>query len=199
MDAGTVWQPGSRPGGDGRVPMMSQPRPVDRQAILEEYERVREAFHRLLAAQDVDWSGPSHGTRWTNEQLLFHMLFGYLVVRALLVVVWVCARLPAGVGRGFARLLDAGTPLFDRVNYYGSGAAATALNRRRMGTAADRVLSALARRLRRETETNLRRGMYFPVRWDPFFGEFMTLADVYRYPNRHFEFHRRQLAGGTSP
>ena len=27
----------------------------------------------------------------------------------------------------------------------------------------------------------LRRGMYYPVRWDPFFKQFMTLADIYHY------------------
>ena len=32
----------------------------------------------------------------------------------------------------------------------------------------------------------------FPPGWDPYFG-FMSLADVYRYPARHFEHHRRQL------
>ncbi len=35
--------------------------------------------------------------------------------------------------------------------------------------------------------------MYDPVRWDPFFQDFMTLADIYRYPTQHFDFHRPQL------
>ncbi|KJY23826.1 hypothetical protein VR46_43260 [Streptomyces sp. NRRL S-444] len=39
----------------------------------------------------------------------------------------------------------------------------------------------------------LARGMHFPVRWDPFFKDFMTLADIYRYPTQHFDFHHRQL------
>ncbi|MET9856811.1 hypothetical protein ABZY57_28240 [Streptomyces sp. NPDC006450] len=30
-------------------------------------------------------------------------------------------------------------------------------------------------------------------RRDPFFKDFMTLADLYRYPTQHFDFHRRQL------
>ena len=36
----------------------------------------------------------SNGTKWTNEQLLFHMLFGYLLVRNLLVLVRVLSALP---------------------------------------------------------------------------------------------------------
>jgi len=35
--------------------------------------------------------------------------------------------------------------------------------------------------------------MYYPVRWDPSFNEFMTMADIYHYPSQHFGFHQRQL------
>jgi hypothetical protein len=38
--------------------------------------------------------------------------------------------------------------------------------------------------------------MCFPVKWDPFFRDRMTLADVYHYPFQHFEFHGRQLSRG---
>lgn len=60
------------------------------------------------------------------------MVFGYMVVRALLPLVKIFGRLPPAVGRGFARLLNAGTPPFDVVNYWGSRAAARLFNRRRM-------------------------------------------------------------------
>ena len=29
--------------------------------------------------------------------------------------------------------------------------------------------------------------------WDPYFRDYMTLADVYHYATQHFDFHRRQL------
>jgi hypothetical protein len=35
--------------------------------------------------------------------------------------------------------------------------------------------------------------MHYPTTWDPFFDAYMTLADIYRYPTRHFRFHQRQL------
>ena len=39
--------------------------------------------------------GPSRrGTRWTSEQLLFHMVFGYMIVQRLLILVKVFSRLP---------------------------------------------------------------------------------------------------------
>jgi hypothetical protein len=32
---------------------------------------------------------------------------------------------------------------------------------------------------------------------DPFFKNYMTLADVYHYPTRHFMFHSKQLSAGS--
>jgi hypothetical protein len=41
--------------------------------------------------------------------------------------------------------------------------------------------------------------MSFPTRWDPFFKETMTLADVYAYPVAHFDFHAAQLFLDADP
>jgi hypothetical protein len=72
-------------------------------------------------------------------------------------------------------------------------------NRNRMGAKWDRVIRSLLRRLDRETEPSLARGMPYPTRWDPFFREYMTLGVVYHYPTQHFWFHHRQLGvrGGS--
>jgi hypothetical protein len=35
--------------------------------------------------------------------------------------------------------------------------------------------------------------MYYPVRWDPFLKDFMTLAHIYHYPTQHFRFHSNKL------
>jgi hypothetical protein len=35
--------------------------------------------------------------------------------------------------------------------------------------------------------------MHFPVSWDPFFRDYMTLPDVYHYVTQHYRHHRRQL------
>ena len=58
----------------------------------------------------------------------------------------------------------------------------------------NRVIAALQRKLAREPEGAFYRGMQFPTRWDPFFKDYMTLEDVYRYPGQHFDFHKHQLA-----
>ena len=168
--------------------------PVDRAAITREMTRAQAQLHALLSSADAaDLRRRSDGTRWSNEQLLFHMVFGYLVVRTLLPLVRLMGRLPAPVGRGWAALLNAATRPFDFVNYAGSVIAARVFDHGRMGSLCDHTIAALTRRLERESEAALHRGMPFPTRWDPYFAEYMTLAEVYRYPTRHFEPHRRQL------
>jgi hypothetical protein len=57
----------------------------------------------------------------------------------------------------------------------------------------DRVQADFRRLLGQATPADLARGMHYPTRWDPFFTGYMTLADLYRYPTRHYDFHRRQL------
>ena len=163
--------------------------------ILAGYARAcRELDAWLGSASAEDLRRRSNGTKWTNEELLFHMVFGYMVVRALLPLVGIVSRLPAPAGRAFATVLNAGTLPFDVVNYWGSRAASLVFNRRRMGRKLARTTASLSRRLERETSGSLSRSMPFPDRWDPFFTPLMTLNDVYAYPTLHFDFHARQLS-----
>jgi hypothetical protein len=167
---------------------------MDRNEISAEMDRARADFHRLVrTASDTELHQPSNGTRWTNEQLLFHMLFGYLVVRTLLFLVRGFARLPDGVSRRFAGLLNAATRPFHVVNYVGSLGGARVLGRPGMERTMDRVIVALQGSLRRQSATTLARGMHFPVGWDPYFHDYMTLLDVYHYATQHYDHHRRQL------
>ena len=108
---------------------------VDRAATATDMERARNEFHQLLAEANGEdaWDKPTRGTCWTNEQLLFHMGFGYMIVARLLILVKVFSRLPDQVSRAFAGLLNAATKPFHVINYYGSCAAALVYNRRRMG------------------------------------------------------------------
>jgi DinB superfamily len=165
--------------------------------ILAGYRRnCGELEQWLSAASDGDLRRKSTGTRWTNEELLFHMVFGYMVVQALLPLVRVFGALPRPVSRGFAWLLNAGTGAFDVVNYLGSKAAARVFNRRRMAAKLRRVTRSLQQRLDAESAAGLSRGMSFPERWDPFFKPWMSLAEVYAYPVQHFDFHAAQLSLG---
>jgi hypothetical protein len=161
------------------------------------YERnCRELEGWLAGASDADLRRRSAGTRWTNEELLFHMVFGYMVVQALLPLVRTFGALPAPFSRAFAAMLNAGTAPFDAVNYLGSKAAARVFNRKRMAAKLRRVTDVLERRMAAESAASLARGMSFPDRWDPFFTPWMSVADVYAYPVRHFDFHAAQLSFG---
>ena len=167
---------------------------MDRQVVRDEMEQARQTFHRLLDSATVaEMSRPSNGTKWTNGQLLFHMLFGYLIVVRLLVLVRIFGRLPDGVSRAFAGALEASTKPFHVINYYGSVGGPRLLGYEGMGQRFDRVIDTLIRHLNRESDSELSRGMHYPTSWDPYFQAYMTLADVYRYPTQHFEHHRRQL------
>lgn len=170
------------------------PAAVDREAIVADLTACAADLRQLL-----DGAGPerlrarSDGTAWTNEELLFHMVFGFLVVRRLLRLVRVVSTLPPWVGRGFAGLLEASRRPFHQVNFAGSRGGALVFNRHRMGWLCDRTIAALVRNLRAEPEERLRRGMAFPTSWDPYFQPYMTLADVYAYPVLHYAHHRAQL------
>ena len=166
----------------------------DRAAILADMDHARRDFRRLIAgATEAGLGRPSAGTRWTNRQLLFHMLLGYLVVRALLILVRLFGWLPDGASAAFARLLDSARRPFHLINYLGSCAGARIIPPARMPGVLDRVIGALGRSLQHETAGTLRRGMHYPTTWDPFFRPYMTLAALYAYPTRHFRFHQQQL------
>jgi hypothetical protein len=71
----------------------------------------------LAGASPGDLARTSNGTRWSNEQLLFHMLFGYLVVRNLRIIVKVFGRLPDQASQAFARLLNSSSTPFHVINF----------------------------------------------------------------------------------
>jgi hypothetical protein len=172
----------------------------DRKPIHAELERVREDLHRLVAhATASDLRRGTDGTRWTNGQLLWHMAFGYLIVWRLLPGVRLFGRLPDGYSRRFAAALNVGTRPFHVINYLGACAGALVYRGPRLTRMLDRIVDRLHCRLDAETEESLGRQMHFPVRWDPFFADAMTVADVYHYGTQHYDFHRAQLTLEPAP
>jgi hypothetical protein len=176
------------PGGGGPA------RPIDRATIIAELSACRSDLAGLLATAAPDrLTARSRGTAWSNEQLLFHMVFGFLIVCRLLPLVRLVSRLPEPVGRGFAALLEAGRVPFHWVNYAGACVGTIVFDRSRMGWLCDRTITRLIQSLTAEPEERLGRGMPFPTSWDPYFEPFMTLGDVYAYPAVHYVHHRAQL------
>lgn len=171
---------------------------MDCQEIHDELDRACDDFVQLIDRSAVaEMRLPSEGTRWTNEQLLFHMLFGFLLVRNLLPVVRTFSRLPEGASVRFASSLNRATRPFHHVNYLGSLGGARVLGYPGMQRLMRRVIRDLHRSLDTRSGQDLARGMHFPVGWDPYFLDFMTLREVYHYPTQHYQHHRRQLTLAT--
>jgi hypothetical protein len=174
-------------------------RPPDPGLVHRDLERVRADFRLLLdTATPRGLRRRTVGTRWTNAQMLWHMAFGFLIVRRLLPLVRLLGRLPQPVGRAFATALNAGTRPFHVVNYLGGVGGALVFHGPRLRRLLDHTVDALHRRLDAETPETLARRMRFPVDWDPFFHSTMSLAEVYAYGAQHYDFHRTQLTLDTS-
>ncbi|HET9649916.1 MAG TPA: DinB family protein [Microlunatus sp.] len=165
---------------------------MSRVEIADELQRVGADFRALVAdASAAQLRRRSAGTRWTNRQLLFHMLFGYLIVRTLMPLVHLLGRL--GWSRRFAAVLNAARGPFHVINYLGSVGGGQLLRPAAMVALMDRTVRALQRRLARETDDSLSLRMHFPVGWDPYFRSTMSVEEVYHYGTEHYEHHRRQL------
>ena len=121
------------------------------------------------------------------------MLFGFLLVRALLVLVKGFGRLPDAVSRTFAAVLNAGTRPFHVLNYLCALPGGRVLPTDTMVSLMESTIGRLRASLARESQRTLALAMHFPTRWDPYFNDVMTVADVYDYPTQHYNHHRRQL------
>ena len=167
---------------------------MDKRDIDAHLEWAAADFHDVLdSTSRAELRAPTNGTKWTNEQLLFHMLFGFLLVRALLPLVKGFGRLPDAVSRVFAAALNAATRPFHLVNYLSALPGSRVVRGPAMGRFMDRTIGHLRASLERESGRTLALAMHFPIGWDPYFKDVMTVADVYDYPTQHYDHHRRQL------
>src|SRR3954462_6115158 len=143
---------------------------LDRDAVLAGYARARDTFRRVADGASPEYLAQrSRGTRWTNRQLLFHMVFGYLIVYTLRWIVRLGGLLPRWASRAFSAVLNVFTGPFNVANYVGSGIGGTVFTVARMESTMDWRTRRLAARLAIESDVTLARGMHFPPRWDPFF------------------------------
>jgi hypothetical protein len=163
-------------------------------AISQEMERARTTFHELIRdATPADLRRRSAGTRWTNRQLLFHMVFGYLITRTLLPLVRGFGRLPLSCSRRFSAVLHAVRRPYHLVNYLGSCLGGALVSPPLMAVLLDRTIAALRRDLAGESADRLQLRMAFPTSWDPYFTATMSVLDVHHFGTQHFMHHRDQL------
>jgi hypothetical protein len=167
---------------------------MDRAAVHDEMEQARIDFKDLVGqATPAHLGRGSNGTRWTNRQLLFHMLFGYLIVRTLLPLVHAFGHRPDSWSRRFAAILNAGQRPFHLINYLGSRGGGQALPTSAVIKLMERTIHSMHRKLDGESEKSMALTMHFPTAWDPYFQDTMSVLDVYHYGTQHFDHHRKQL------
>ncbi|MBI5230591.1 MAG: DinB family protein [Coriobacteriales bacterium] len=168
-------------------------------SIHEDLERSRARFHALLESLSAEeWDAPSRNPAWTNGQVIYHILFAFMLVPSLFWMIKFWSRLPWGASRAFAAVLDFSTPLFNWVNALGPRGQARVLGRKRAEPIFERVHRSTLRKVDSLHGSEWQRGMHYPTRWDPSFGDFMTFEDLLRYPSKHMERHLRQLSAGSA-
>jgi hypothetical protein len=147
---------------------------MQRAGVQQEMEQARLDFHDLVKrASAEDLRRRTTGTRWTNRQLLFHMVFGYLIVRSLMPLAHTLGRL--GWSRRFAAILNSLRRPFHLINYLGSVGGGQLLTPAAMARLMDRTVRALQRKFAVETDNSLNLIMHFPPAWDPYFQPTMSV------------------------
>ena len=169
-------------------------RETQRARVRAELETARQEFHAMAGALSARaWVEPSHNPGWTNGQLLFHVMLGFILVPPLArLLVWF-GRLPGVWSRTFAGVLDVATPVFNRVNALGPRAGARLLGKAGVVRRFDRVHARILARLDRIRPGDWSLTMPYPTRWDPRFRSDMRLENLFRYPIDHLRHHRAQL------
>jgi hypothetical protein len=168
--------------------------PVRREQLRSELDAAWREFHEMAAAiTEERWTLPSHNPGWTNGQVLFHVLLGFILVLPLANLIIVFGHLPKSFSRAFAAVLNLSTPFFHVVNAIGPRAAARALGRAGVIARFDKVHRAIQRRLDRVTDRQWQLTMAYPTRWDPRFRADMRLEHLFAYPIAHLRHHRGQL------
>lgn len=163
--------------------------------IRTELETTRAVFHALLNSfTESDLRRKSRNPGWTNGEILAHMTFGFIILKALLPMARVWGRLPKWTSKRFAGLLNVLTVPFNWVNALGARFQSRVFTYARIGAAYDWVYFSLMKQINSIQEDEWERGMHYPTRWDPNFSDFMTIEKLFHYPVVHFHFHLEQIA-----
>ncbi len=167
----------------------------NKRAIAAVLRANRAEFHALLDSMSAaDRRRESLNPGWTNQEVLFHMTFAFMLIPALLWIVRGFGLLPDRYSKAFANLLNAATPAFNVVNAAGARIGCRVVSTARLARLYDRSHRAILKRLSRLSDEDLKSGMYYPARWDALFADFMTIEQILDYPVTHFRFHAGQLA-----
>ena len=169
--------------------------------VKDEPDTVREGllwiaadFARIIEGADpAELDAPTRGTRWTNRQLLFHLVLGQNIALSAIPLLGVFSRLPPSFSGAWSRLLEAVAGPYNWVNWAGSAAAGRIMSLGAMRRMMDRTTRILVSWYDQADKDSLSRGMRMPVSWDPYFAPWMSRRDVLEWAPKHYRHHRRQL------
>ncbi|WP_369046195.1 DinB family protein [Sinomonas sp. P10A9] len=171
-----------------------------RDAVRDGLLWIADDFTRIVDGLDpAELGSPTRGTRWTNRQLLFHLVLGQKITGASIPLIGTFARMPPGVSRSWSRLLEACSRPYNWINWAGSAAAGQLLTPAMMRGMMDRTTRAILSWYDRAEDEALTRGMSMPRSWDPYFEPWMSRRDVLEWAPKHYRHHRAQLTLTTLP
>ena len=167
---------------------------IPRARLRADLVAARLEFRAMVnAVSDRAWAEPSLNPGWSNGQLLFHVLFGFILVLPLSRLLVFFGHLPDVCSRSFAGALNLSTQVVNRINVLGPRIGARLLDRATIMNKFDHVHGAVVARLDRARARDWTLTMRYPTRWDPRFHTQMRLADLFQYPVDHLRHHRSQL------
>ena len=165
-----------------------------RKRLMIELESTRSTFLAVIDALSTeDLQRSSNIAGWTNGEILFHMAFGFLIIPSLVRMIRFWSLFPKSFSKPFAALLDVSTPLFNWINALGPHLGARIYVGNSVGKKYGRAYVKIVRMLKSSTDTDLAAGMYYPKRWDPLFGSYVTLEELFHYPSAHLLSHLEQV------
>jgi hypothetical protein len=162
--------------------------------IVEKLESTRLQF--IIIAENIseeELRRISKNIGWTNNEILAHILFGFIITNVLLPGVIIFGNLPKLITKPFAMLLNAFTKPFNYINKFGARAQGKVFIGKRLVYLIDKTIKSLENRVMHISNEDWQKGMYYPNKWDFNLDEFMTLEKLVNYPITHFEFHKSQL------
>jgi hypothetical protein len=162
--------------------------------IIEKLESTRLQFLEIAETiTEKELRRISKNIGWTNNEILAHILFGFIITNVLLPGVIIFGNLQKVITRPFAMLLNAFTKPFNLINKLGARAQGKVFTGKRLVYLIDKTIKSLENKVKNINNEDWQKGMYYPNKWDSNFDEFMTLEKLMNYQIIHFEFHKTQL------
>lgn len=150
--------------------------------IKEELEGTREEYHRLLTSiSEEDFLLPSANPAWSVAEILSHMSLAPRYISSDIVFI-----------RRFAWIPKPPAVLFHTFNNWSTKRGARNATHDSLAEHYDVAHVRMIEALENIQDDEWTKGAEYPG-WDPMLSGFVTLERLFRYPNEHFQAHKKEL------